>query len=111
MRYVVSEESRAKMSDSKKGVLNPNYGKHFSEDHKHKISESNRGQKRSSKTCRNIGLSKEKPVGQFTISGKLIATWDSGKKAALATGTQAGHISKVCKHKRKTAGGYVWAYM
>lgn len=64
----------------------------------------------SIETCRRVGLAKEKAVVQLTTGGKLIAVWDSGKQASLATGTQAGHISKVCKHQRKTAGGFAWAY-
>lgn len=43
----VSDRSREKMRKSKTGELNPNYGKHFSEEHRAKISASNSGQKRS----------------------------------------------------------------
>lgn len=106
----VSEKSRLKNRMSQLGELGPNYGKHFSESHRKKISDSNKGKRRSAETCAKVGLAKEKAVMQFSIDGELIATWESGKKAAIATGVQAGHISKVCKRERVTAGGFVWAY-
>ena len=106
----VSSASRNRMSESVKGERNPNYGKRFSDDHKRKIAESNRGKKRTIETCANIGKSKEKPVIQMTLKGSVIAKFDSGKQAALITGIQSSHISKVCKHQRSTAGGFVWVY-
>lgn len=107
---VVSEVSREKMRAAKLGKKNPNYGIRFSEERRQKIAESNRGQKRSIETREKIALTKEIAVVQLSKTGKRIAVWESGKKAALATGAQAGHIAKVCKHKRATAGGFVWAY-
>lgn len=105
-----SVATRGKISGSLKGERNPNFGKHHSYERRSKIAESNRGQKRSSETCVNIGKAKEKPVAQYTVDGHLIAVFDSGKKAALATGVHAAHISKVCKRQRATAGGYWWCY-
>lgn len=107
---IISDASRAKMSQSHMGERNFNYGKHFSEEHRAKLSVSNVGKKRSEQTRRNIAKSKERPVAQYGLDGSLIAVYESGKDAAKATGTQAGHISKVCKHQRSTAGGFVWAY-
>lgn len=106
----VSSLSRIKMRRSHLGELNPNYGQHFSEERRQKIAESNRGLKRTPETRANIGKSKEKPVVQMSLDGKVIATYDSGHKAALITGIQPAHISKVCKRQRATAGGFVWAY-
>lgn len=107
---LVSSATRKKISTSLMGEHHPHYGKHFSKEHRSKIAESNRGQKRSHSTCVKIGKAKEKPVAQYSVDGILIAVFESGKKAALATGVQAGHISKVCKHQRMTAGGYKWCY-
>ena len=106
----LSISTRRKISESIRGERNPNYGKHFSEERKSKIAESNLGQKRSPETCANIGRAKEKPVAQYAMNGVLIAKYESARKASLATGAQAGHISKVCKHQRMTAGGYKWCY-
>lgn len=43
----ISDETRKKMSDAKKGKNNPHYGKHLSEEHKKKIGEGNKGKKLS----------------------------------------------------------------
>ena len=107
---IISDSIRKKQSESHTGEKNFNYGKHFSEEHRRKLSESNTGQKRSAETRAKIGESMAKPVNQYSISGELIAEWRSGKDAASATGIQAGHISKVCKGQRKTAGGFVWRF-
>lgn len=107
---LVSPATRYKIRMSVTGDRNPNFGKHFSKEHCSKIAESNRGQTRSCETCANIGKAKEKPVAQYSIDGHLIAVFESGRKAALATGIQAAHISKVCKCQRATAGGYWWCY-
>lgn len=107
---VLSNSTRRKISHSIRGERNPNYGTHFSEERKSKIAKSNLGQKRSTETCAHIGKSKEKPVAQYSVRDILIARYDSASIAAIATGTQAAHISKVCKHQRMTAGGYKWCY-
>ena len=106
----LSISTRRKISDSLKGDQHPYYGKHFSKEHRAKIAESNRGLKRSCETRDRISKSREKPVAQYSVDDELIAVFESGKKAALATGVQASHISKVCKHQRMTAGGYKWCY-
>ena len=106
----VSDRSREKMRKSKTGELNPNYGKHFSKEHRAKISASNSGQKRSAETRERIGKVKEKPVNQYTLSGTLVAQCESGKKAGIETGIDHRHISKVCLHQRATAGGYRWEF-
>lgn len=107
---LVSEDTRQKISQSHIGCRNPNFGVHFTKLHRQKISASNTGKVRSDETKARIGKSKEKPIAQYSRNGMLLAIWESGRKAAICTGVQAGHISKVCKHKRKTAGGFVWAY-
>lgn len=106
----VSISTRRKISKSLMGEQHPYYGTHLSQQHRMKIAESNRGLKRSCETCIKVGKAHEKPVVQYSMDGKRIAVFESGKKAALATGVQASHISKVCKHQRMTAGGYKWCY-
>ena len=106
----VSDRSREKMRKSKTGELNPNYGKHFSEEHRAKLSASNTGKKRSAETCERVGKAKERAVAQYSANGSLLAVYESGKKAAQATGVDAAHICKVCRHYRATAGGYRWEF-
>lgn len=107
---VISSATREKHSRSVTGEKNHNYGKHFSEEHRRKISESNQGQRRSPETCARIGKSHAKPVDQFTTTGMLIAHWASGKQAAAETGVFPQGISKVCKGLQETAGGFVWRF-
>ena len=107
---IISSETRKKMREACTGTKNHNYGQTFSEEHKRKISESNQGKKRSDITCKKIGKSKSKPVTQYSVDGAFVATYASAREAAAVTGAQAGHISKVCKRQRQTAGGYCWSF-
>lgn len=106
----VSQTSCARMSEATTGERNHNYGQHFSEEHKQKIADSNKGKKRTPETRANIRKAREKAVLQISLDGCVIARFDSGKQASMITGVQPGHISKVCKHQRSAAGGFVWAY-
>lgn len=87
-----------------------NEGKSWDAETKRRISESNRGKKRSEETKRRISEAKSIPVIQLTIDLLPVREWNSARAAADALSIQAGHISKVCKKQRKTAGGYVWRY-
>lgn len=49
-------------------------------------------------------------VCQFDLSGNLIKIFDSQRIAAQELGISSGHISSVCKGKRKKTGGFVWRY-
>jgi hypothetical protein len=40
----------------------------------------------------------------------FIASYDSIQEAALINNIDNGDIGKVCKGRRKTAGGYIWRY-
>ena len=108
---LITDATRTKMSIATTGERNHNYGKHFSKEHRAKLSNSNKGQKRSKEICRNIGLSKQKGVAQYTTNGCLIAVYESGKQASEITGVDASHIGHVCSRKRATAGGYRWEYV
>ena len=111
-RYkLVGDDTKQKIRETHTGSLNPNFGTHFTPLHRQRLSASNTGKKRSAETKARIGKAKEKSIAQYSINGMLLAIWESGRKASVSTGVQAGHISKVCKHKRKTAGGFVWAYI
>ena len=56
---IPSEETRRKLSESKKGEKHNNYGKTPSEETCRRISEANTGKKRSKETCRRISESKK----------------------------------------------------
>lgn len=48
------------------------------------------------------------PVLQLTLTGEVIAKFDSMLQAAKLTNVSYAGIQKVCKGKQKTAGGYLW---
>lgn len=107
---MILDSTREKMRQEKLGELNNNYGKRFSAEHKQRIAESNRGQKRTEETRRKIGKAKEKAVSQYTLNGDILATYESGKTAAQITGVPAYAISRVCRGVRRQEGGYIWKF-
>lgn len=42
------------------------------------------------------------------FNDEIVATFKSAEEASRITGIDASSIRKVCKRKRKTAGGYIW---
>ena len=85
--YERTEEQKRKISEA-------NTGKHFSEEHKKKISES-------------MGVN---GIIQYSKDGELIAEYPSTKEAERHTGCNQGNICKCCKGKLKSAGGFIWKY-
>ena len=49
-------------------------------------------------------------IYQFDLENNFIKEWNSIKEAEMFYGLSTGSISKVCKNKRKTTGGYKWKY-
>lgn len=95
-----SEETKRKMSETRKGLLkgdkNPMYGRHetnpafgkFGKDHP-----------------------ASKPVYQYTIDGEFIKEWNSMTEAAVGIGYTQKHVTHItacCNGRRKTALGYIW---
>lgn len=113
--YHHTKLSKEKMSISKKGKYigekNPMYkkhpyiyGKHLSEEHKRKISEAKKG-----KLCEYTkGLCKK--IEQYSLEDKYIKTWNSIAEIERELKIKGTHISRVCRGKRKTTGGYKWKY-
>jgi group I intron endonuclease len=127
---VCSEETRKKLSESRKGEKNPNFNKPMSEEQKQKISESrkklikegklniNKGIKITEKQLEGLKkgweISKEKTskkVGKYDLEGKLLATYESISEAGRREDILYQSICKVCKGKYKTAGGFIWKYI
>jgi len=55
-----------------------------------------------------VSKNKSNKVYQVAKNFKLVAEFDTIEEAAAATGINAANISKCCKHKRKSAGKYIW---
>ena len=86
------------------GKLAPNYGKHFTEEHKRKISEAKKGKiyEHMKKFC--------KKIDQYDINGNYLKTWGSMSSIEKELGILGTHVSRVCRGVRKTTGGYVFKY-
>ena len=136
--YERTEEQKRKMSEAKIGEKNPNFGKHFSEEHKRKISDNhadfsgennpNFGKHHSEETKRRISeantgkhfseeskrkISQSMGVNgilQFSKDGELIAEYSSIHEAERQTGCKNQNICACCKGKYKSCGGFIWKY-
>lgn len=49
-------------------------------------------------------------VVQLTLEGQFIKKWGASREAERVIGIGSGEITKCCKGKRKSAGGYRWMY-
>ena len=52
-----------------------------------------------------------KPVGQYSLDGKLIKLWPSTMEVGRQTGFSQGGISQAANGKYKQAYGYIWKYI
>ena len=52
-----------------------------------------------------------KPVGQYSLDGKLIKLWPSTMEAERQAGFNHGNISQVANGKYKQAYGCIWRYV
>lgn len=51
-----------------------------------------------------------KPISQFDKHGNFIKRWESAKEIERILNIDSGSVSKCCKGKLKSAGGYKWQY-
>ena len=92
-------------------------GKHLSEETKEKIRKAGIGRqysedfkKKMSKLKSGENNHNAKRVAQYDLNGNLIRIWDYIRQVEKETGISHANISKCCKGKSKTAGGYIWRY-
>ena len=118
MGYHHTKESKEKMSKTKigmykgdknpmygkKGILAPAYGKHLTEEHKRKISLAKKG-KINENTKKLM-----KKIDQYNLENEYIKTWESISSIEKELGILGTHVSRVCRGKRKTTGGYIFKY-
>ena len=64
----------------------------------------------SSKTNRKRKVVQLRKVLKPQKGFELVQEWDSAKMAADNLGLVAAHITVVCQNKRKSHGGFAWAY-
>lgn len=75
-----------------------------------KISNALKGKSKSESHKRSLGLIRHIPVIQYDKKGNPIKEWSYIKEAGDSLGIAPESISKVCKNKMKSAGGFVWMY-
>lgn len=110
--YKRSSETKRKLSEAKIGENNPMFGKHLSEEHRKKISESKTGKVLTEEHKRKIRENNpsSKPVLQYSKDGEFIAEYPSTMEASRHTGCDNSRICKCCKGTRKSCGGFLWQY-
>ena len=102
----LSEATKQKISDAKKGVsIGP-----LSEATKQAISDAMKGVPKSEEHKKAIGEGHSKKVLQYTKSGEFVREWPSAYEAQRELVIAQSSICKCCKGKLKSAGGYVWRY-
>lgn len=88
-------------------------GKHRGSEFMREIAKGNKNRAGKIQTEKAKQLNREKhnkKINQYDLEGNFIKHWAGIKEAEIYYNLPAGSISKVCKNKRKTTGGYVWKY-
>ena len=104
-----TKETRRKLSESRKG-------KKLSEETKRKIGLVHKNKVVSEETRKKMSeshkgkASRATEVLQYSIDGNLITEYCSVKEASAKTGSDESNISKACRGKLKTSGGFIWKY-
>ena len=122
-----TSETRERFSQAQSGENNANYGKHWSDEVKKKISEHHADVSGENNPMFGVHLHEKAPwfgkkgydnpnskaVNQYTKDGKYVATYGSVALAGEALGKDPSSISKCCRHepKYKTAYKYKWEYV
>lgn len=70
----------------------------------------NTGKHHSEKTKKQMSKAHYKPIIQYTKDGEFIKEWIGALEVERVLGIDQGHISKCCKGKLKSSGGFVWRY-
>jgi group I intron endonuclease len=121
--YKHTEEQRNRMSQNRKGEKNAMYGKHHTEETKQKERMAHLRDNLSQDTLYKMSVAKKGKKRSIesikkqidTISNKVICIetsviYNSIKEAGMLNNIDSSCISKVCRGKRKTAGGFHWCY-
>lgn len=85
--HVVSEETKLKIGNSKKGIAQP----------------------REVADRRN--RSNYKPIEQYSLDNKLLNIFDSIKNASLINNIGYNSIASCCRGIQKTGGGFIWKFV
>lgn len=103
-RGSLSEESRRKISESRKGII-------FSPEHKRRLSESHKNYKPTE--AQNYKDMMSSPHRKEVMCVETGMIYPSIREAGRQTGIYYKTIGAVCNHQKghKTAGGYKWVFI
>ena len=101
LNHLHSQETKQKMSDTRKGVPK-------SDEHKKAISEALKKYKRTSEHNRNNQLAQHRKEVQCLETGII---YESLADAERKTGILKETISRNCRGKQKSASGYHWRFI
>ena len=59
---------------------------------------------------KKCGIKLRKKVGQYDLENNIIQEFESLREASRQLNIDCGSISKCCRGKIKSAGGYIWKY-
>lgn len=104
----LGEETRKKMSESRKGEKNPRYGIKFPKELSEKLSQIRHG-RCSEKQLANLRKMQEK-AKKKVICLDTHEVFNSVAEAAKHVGVCSSGISNTCKGEYFKSGGYHWAY-
>ena len=111
--YHHTDAAKQTMSQKKKtayaGAGNPFYGKRHTEESCRKMSESRKGRIITPEWRKH--LSEGSTIKVRVRNADTGEIFDSVQDAATKYKVAATHISRVCRGKRKTSGGYHWEYV
>lgn len=115
--YKLSEETRQKMSEARKGKKNWIYGKRMPKETREKLSKAHMGKCADIEAIRN-GAKKRmganahnaRRVDRFNINGEFIKTYDSLADAGRDTNTRPQAIYNCCIGRQNKTHGNIWRY-
>ena len=96
----MSDYSKKKLSDSKKGI-------NFTEEHKEKLSRAKKGKKRSKESIENQIKTKSEPIKVITPTGEEIF-FDKTNEAVKFTGVSSKQIKKLIELNKKSRKGFLF---
>jgi group I intron endonuclease len=108
-----SLETKIKMSESLKGERHPLFGKKHSQETVQKMSKAKKGKnhplfgkKHSQETIRKMS----KSIAQLSKNNEFIKEWNSASDASKQLKIDRSSITKCCKGKLNSTGGFKWRY-
>lgn len=109
-RWSMTEEQKSKISQAMKGKKNC-LGRKLSQETKNKIAEGNRGRVVSEETKEKISEANKGKTCRQVLCIETNVIYDSIQDASKFIRKDCSSISKCCRGKQKTCGGFHWRYV